>query len=164
MVGSNVARITFRRWELECDPIATNHGYLQLTSGAPELCGCVPCRNFAAVRHKIYPAPVLRLFEELGIVVGREAEVYHNCQVEPGWHNYGGWFHFVGTIAAGTDASRQIAPNAWAFDMEKVNDRFELCFTRRIGLLSKVFEGHPVLQLEFIAIVPWVLPEPGPTR
>jgi len=131
-----------------------NRGYLQLTSGAPELCGCVPCRKFAAARQKIYPAPVLRLFEDLGIAADREDEVYHNSQVEPGWHNYGGWFHFVGTIAAGTEASRQIAANAWAFDMEKVNDRSELGFTRRIGLLNKVFEGRPVVQVEFHAIAP----------
>jgi hypothetical protein len=154
----------FRRWELECDPIATKQGYLQILSGAPETCGCVQCRNFAAARTEIYPEPVLRLFEDLGVAADREAEVYHNCQVAPGRHNYGGWFHFIGSIAADADVSRQIAPNAWTFDLEKVTDRFELGFTRRIGLLNKVFHAHPVVQLEFIAIVPWVLPEPESTR
>jgi hypothetical protein len=158
-----VARIVFARWELECDSVATRRGYREITSGAPESCHCATCRNFAATRQEIYPALVLRLFDELGIVADREAEVYHNCQVKPALHNYGGWFHFVGSIATGADASRQIALNAWTFDREKVRDRFELGFTRRIGLLHKAFQDQAVVQVEFIAMVPWVIPEPEPT-
>ena len=35
--------------------------------------------------------------------IGKEAEIYHNGQVRPGIHSYGGWFHFVGTIETGDD-------------------------------------------------------------
>lgn len=162
MLSSFVTRIVFRRWELDCDPTATARIYSQLTSGAPERCGCAPCRNFAAVRKQVYPESVLRLFEELGIAFDREAEVYHNCRIEPGKHNYGGWLHFIGTIAAGSDASRQMSPNAWTFDLEDVTDRFKLGFTRRLGLVNKLFQESPVVQLEFQAIVPWVLAESEP--
>ncbi len=157
-------RIVFGRWELDCDSIATNEMYRQIKSGAPESCGCGPCRNFVAARQEIYPTLVLDLFRDLGISFNREAEVYHNCRVEPGQHNYGGWFHFIGSISSGGDASRQIARNAWAFDLEKVTDRFKLGFTRRVGLLNKLFEGYPVIQLEFQALGPWVLPEQEPTH
>jgi hypothetical protein len=157
-------KIVFGRWELDCDPIVTAEAYRAILSGAAEACGCAEWRNFVAARREIYPANVLSLFEDLGIAAGREAEVYHNCRVEPGLHNYGGWFHFVGGIEAGADASRQIAPNAWTYDLEKVTNRFELGFTSRIELLNKAFQGQLVTQLEFIAIAPWVLPEPEPTR
>jgi hypothetical protein len=48
----------------------------------------------------------------------------------------------------------------WGFDLEEVGARFKMGFTRRIGLLQKPFKEQPVVQLEFQAIVPWLLAEP----
>jgi len=156
--------VTFARWELDYDPSTTRGLYSKLTSGAPEDCGCPPCRNFAASRKQLYPAQVLDLFDELGIAFDREAEIYHTHRVEPGKHHYGGWFHFVGRIVDGADASRQIASTAWTFDLEKVGESFELGFTHRLGLLPSTFRSLPIVQLEFQATIPWVLSEPEPTR
>jgi hypothetical protein len=157
--------VKFARWEIECDPVITRGLFTQVSLGAPEACGCGPCRNFASARNQTYPADARRLFELLGIVMDREAEVYHTHRVAPGQHHYGGWFHFVGTIASGSDAARQIGTRAaWTFDLEEVGPSFKLGFTRRIGLLKEPFHGHPVVQLEFQAEVPWVLAEPEPTR
>jgi hypothetical protein len=152
-----VQKVVFGRWQLDCNPVLTRQKYSLIISGAPESCGCAPCRNFAAARTHIYTSDVLRLFEELGIAANREAEVYHNCRIAPGQHNYGGWFHFIGRIASGADASRLIAQNVWTFDLEETTERFKVGFTHRIGLLNKTFEGCPVVQVEFQAIVPWVL-------
>ena len=109
---------------------------------------------------------MLRLLETLGIAVDRETEVYHNCCMEPGLHHYGGWFHFIDTIVTGADAARTIAPNVRTFDLETATDRFKIGFTTRVGLLNPLFHGQPVVQIEFQAIVPWVLlkPEPEPTH
>ena len=159
---SHMPIVTYGRWRLDCDTAVTRQKYAQIASGAPEVCGCATCRNFAAARKQIYPTTALRLFEELGIAVGREAEVYHNCRLAPGQHRYGGWFHLVGTVVSGADASRSIGENAWTFDLEDVNDAFKMGFTCRIGLLSKVFEGYPVVQLEFQAIAPWLLSKDEP--
>jgi hypothetical protein len=158
--------ITFARWEIECDAPVTRDLLSRLQSGAPEKCGCTPCLNFAAAREQVYPVDVIRLFDSLGIALDREAEVYHTHRVAPGRHHYGGWFHFVGRIVSGSDAARQIgttqAGPVWGFDLEKVGVDFELGFTHRIGLLEKPFEGQPVVQLEFQATVPWLLPEEEP--
>src|SRR5437016_6198852 len=140
--------IKFARWEIECDTAVTRELYRKLPIGAPEACGCVPCLNFAAARKQVYPVEVVRLFDELGIAADREAEVYHTHRIEPGKHHYGGWFHFVGRIVSGSDAARQIAPNAWTFDLEKVGTEFELGFTNRVGLLRPSFQGQPVVQVE----------------
>jgi hypothetical protein len=64
----------------------------------------------------------------------------------------------------GADAATQIATNAWSFDLEKVIAEFDLGFTNRIGLLRASFQGQPVVQLEFQAVVPWVLVEAEPTH
>lgn len=162
---SSMNTVQFRRWELEYDPIVTRELFCRLPLGAPEVCGCTPCRNFAAARTQAYPAAATRLFELLGIAMHRESEVYHTHRIAPGKHHYGGWFHFVGTIVSGSDAAKQIgATAAWSFDLEEVSLGFKLGFTRRIGLLKAPFKGHPVVQLEFQAEVPWVLAEPEPTR
>jgi hypothetical protein len=157
--------VKFARWELESDPVITRDIFGRLSTGAPEACGCAPCRNFAAARNQVYPADVTRLFGLLGIALDHEAEVYHTHCIAPGKHHYGGWFHFVGTILSGSDALKQIgATSAWSFDLEEISPGFKLGFTRRIGLLEAPFKGRPVVQLEFEAVVPWVLAEPEPKR
>jgi hypothetical protein len=104
------------------------------------------------------------LFSDLGIAPDREAEVWHTHRVEPGKHHYGGWFHFVGKLAAGPDAAIQIRPNAWRLDLEIVEAAFRLGFTEiNLGLLPDSFRGHPIVQLEFETMVPWVLSEAEPT-
>jgi hypothetical protein len=149
--------ITFARWQIECDPETTRKLYARVQSGSPEACGCEPYLNFAAARKQAYPVDVIRLFDSLGVADDREAEIYHTHRIAPRKHHYGGWFHFVGRIVSGADASKQITTNAWGFDLEKVSAEFELGFTHRIGLLKEPFQGHPVVQLEFQAAVPWVL-------
>jgi hypothetical protein len=157
--------VKFARWELECDPVFTRDIFGRLSTGAPEACACVHCRNFAAARNQVYPADVKRLFEVLGISMDREAEVYHTHRIAPGRHHYGGWFHFVGMIVRGSDAAKQIGTtSAWSFDLDKISPGFRMGFTRRIGLLEAPFRGQPIVQLEFDAEVPWVLAEPEPTR
>jgi hypothetical protein len=157
-------RIVFARWELECDPAVTRELYRAVKSGAPEACGCAPCRNFAAARNQAYPKKVLRLFDDLGIAPDREAEIYHTHRISPGRHHYGGWFHFVGRLVGGPDAETQVMPNAWKLDLEIVEGEFRLGFTNRIGLLRSSFRGQPIVQLEFDATLPWLLSEAEPTR
>jgi hypothetical protein len=156
--------VAFSRWEIESNSAITRELYSRVQSGAPETCGCLSCVNFAAARGQIYPRDVIRLFDLLGIARDMEAEVYHTHRIGPGKHHYGGWFHLVGRIVSGSDAAKQIATNAWGFDLEKISGEFELGFTNRIGLLRDHFKGHPIVQLEFQAVVPWLLADPEPIR
>jgi hypothetical protein len=163
---SRMKGITFARWKIECDAGTTRDLFDRVQLGAPETCGCLRCRNFAAARASAYPHDVIQLFDSLGIARNREAEVYHTHRRGPGRHHYGGWLHFVGRIVGGVDACKQIRTSkdgsVWGFDLEKVGDEFEIGFTHRIGLLEEPFKGHGVVQLEFRATAPWLLTEEEP--
>jgi hypothetical protein len=154
--------VSFARWSVTSDPESTRKAYAATGVGAPEACGCAPCRNFAAQREVTYPLPALDLFASLGIEPNREAEIYHLARLASGRHLYGGWFHFVGAILDGRDAARQISEKTWQPDLEPVSDGFDLGFTSRTALVPKPFAGLPVVQVEFSAQVPWILQEDEP--
>src|ERR1700739_3434777 len=160
--NSNLESIRFGRWEINCDAESTKRAYLSVTTGGPEKCGCEPCLNFAAARVQIYPAQVLTLFGRLGISPKREVEVYHMARLSSGKHLYGGWFHFSGSIISGSEAWKEAAENLRTPDFEEVNETFRLGFTSRLGVVREAFEGLPLVQLEFTAKVPWVLPSTEP--
>lgn len=149
--------VNFGRWTLSSDAESTKERYATLATGAPEQCGCEPCRNFAAQRTVAYPAAALKLFEALGIAANREVEIYHMARLGPGRHLYGGWFHFVGAILEGRDAAVQVAENVWRPDLEPVADRFKLGFTSMLALVSEPFKGLQLAQLEFSTELPWTL-------
>ena len=124
--------------------------------GSPESCGCRDCLDFAAARNRIYPAEVLTLFNQLGIDPRHESEIWHLGRLKPGLHLYGGFFHFLGTIESEGGA-------CGSFDMEQSdNVPFRLYFVNRRDLLPEPFTDLPVVQLELIAHVPWVLDDPEP--
>ena len=155
-------RIGLGRWELEADRDATREAYANVPMGGAEECPCEPCKNFIAVRERVYPGEVLALFEKLGISFEREVEVYHMARMESGKHFYGGWFHFVGRILSGGDAVKHVAENVWQPDLEGVTEDFSLGFRSRAELLRKPFEGKTIVQVEFTANVPWVISSPEP--
>jgi len=150
--------VRFGRWELTCDPERTRKAYAAVVKGSPEECGCEPCINFAALRGQIYVPEVLTLFEKLGIPPNREAEIYHMARLESGRHLYGGWFHFVGAIVSGADAAQQIAERIWQPDLERAGDNFSLRFSSHFALVRESFAGLHLVQVEFTAKVPWILP------
>jgi hypothetical protein len=154
----------FGRWDINYDAESTRKAYASVTTGGPEECGCQPCLNFVAARAQIYPAQVLTLFEKLGISPSREVEVYHMARLSSCKHLYGGWFHFVGSILSGSEAWKEVAENLRQPDFEEVNENFSLGFTSRLGLVREAFAGSPLVQLEFAAKVPWVLPSTEPTK
>ena len=160
--ASEMDAIRFGRWELLYDPELTGKSYASVTVGGPEECGCDPCLNFIAARQQIYKPGVLELFRKLGISHDREVEIYHLARVSPGRHLYGGWFHFVGSIASGADAAMQVTENSWRPALEKTSESFSLGFSSRLGLVRRPFKNLPLVQLEFMAEVPWILDKAEP--
>jgi hypothetical protein len=149
--------VRFGRWTLRCDSLATAQAYHAITQGAPERCGCDPCKNFAAQRQSLYPDTVAALLKQLGINPGREAETYHNARMPSGLHLYGGWFHFVGSIQEGEDAYVPVTPNAGTFALEAVGEHFKLGFSSRAALPAPSFQGKSLVQVEFAVEIPWVI-------
>jgi hypothetical protein len=147
----------FRRWRIEYDFEATRKAYAQVQQGCPDQCGCNTCKNFAAAHGYAYPPEVRAFFEQLGIDINKEPEVYHNARLENGLHLYGGWFHFTGAILKGSDAMKQIAENSWQLDPEQVTDEFAIALTRRTALVPASFGEQQVVQIEFETNIPWVI-------
>jgi hypothetical protein len=100
----------------------------------------------------------IALFEKLGIPPNREVEVYHMARLTSGRHLYGGWFHFVGSILSGGEAWKEVGENLRHPDLEEADENFSLGFTSRVVLVREAFAGLPLVQLEFTAKAPWVLP------
>ena len=152
--------IRFRRWNLLSDPVATRHAYASLEIGWPEFCGCVHCKNYIRGRAATYPEEALRLFETLGIDPRREQQVIPYRPRGRADYQYGGCFSFVGTLVSGPDfwkieSDGRVSSDPQAFDA--INDRFGIGFTTRLSRRPTVFQAQPVVQVEFLATVPWVL-------
>jgi hypothetical protein len=150
----------FGRWRITCDPNRTCRAYDAMPAGGPAGCSCCYCQNLLVAREHTYPAEALALFHRLGIDPHKEIETCNHGRLESGLHLYGGFFHFVGAIAAGADA---IQPNG-AVELEPMTEAFSLGFTSHVSLVQPPFAGMPLIQLEFLAQVPWVLEEPEPVE
>jgi hypothetical protein len=92
------------------------------------------------------------LLDQLGIDPLKDAEVYRNARLSPGCHDYGGWYHFIGTLdETGDFPAIQLGEGFTAW----------LCCASAPRLAS--LESAPTVQLEFRAEqVRWLLNEPEP--
>lgn len=139
------------------DEKATRQAYSQIDIGDPERCGCQHCLNFAAARDKVYPMEVLSLFDKIGIDYRKESEVYHLNKIKPGWHCYGGWFHFVGRLEYTDDARKPSENQAEVSSFDDEKQQFTWRLSSRVGPGHTVFQDQQVVQINFTAKVPWVL-------
>jgi hypothetical protein len=158
-----VTTVAYARWVLEVDARQTALTYSKISGGGADECGCQGCLNFARARERVYPASVLKLFHELGVDFRREAEVTHQRGLPGHLHSYDGWFHCVGHLTTGRDGWREVAPRSYVPDVEEVDDSFALAFSNRYAPAHEAFEGLPLVQVFFLAKVPWLLPDAPPS-
>lgn len=152
--------IVFAHWTLDVDVEATTAAYAQIQSGSPEVCGCLPCRNFSASRNRTFPDAIRSFLRLAAIPIDREAEIYHCGKVESGLHLYGGWFHFVGRIVSGADAYVPHDAQSWRFDLHDFSSIASAGVSSKTALVDPAFKDEAVLQLEFSVEIPWVLHAP----
>jgi len=138
--------LEFPGWRIEYYRPATIAAFAGAEQGAPERCGCDPCRNWASTRERVLPSEFRDLLARLGIPLDGEAEVYHNGRLKPGLHYYGAWYHFVGRVLFG---ERECSPMV-AFGP------LQVFFHSSPALLSEAFAGRPVVQLDVDAELPWL--------
>jgi hypothetical protein len=138
-------------WTVRHDRAATVACYQTVTQGDADLCGCLPCRNFALQRSTAFPPEFLRLLCRLGIDPNKEHEVFDWGPVGDGLRRYGGWFCFVGYFAGAE------ADPGTTLDSPRFSLAFTSSFPRR-GAWAQ--EG--VAAVEFVAELPWLLPDADP--
>lgn len=123
-------------------------------------CDCQGCRNYAAWAATLSEEPKYKL-ESMGIQLDKTPEVYANCSNGDGSLLYGGFYHLCGRIVRGKDPWRQVTENGKALDDDvfvSITDNYQVAFTEDISLLEKGFPT-PVIQMEIIANIPFVLQE-----
>jgi hypothetical protein len=143
----------FAGYVIACDAERTRTAYGLTDSGAHD-CSCGHCRNFIPVRDSQYPPRFLELLDQLGITPHKEAEVYEMGEGKRReTRAYGGWYHFMGTIAKDPGTEIRIpGRNNGAGD-------WYISFHTGTGLALTPLKGLPLVQLEFSAELPWVLSE-----
>jgi hypothetical protein len=149
---------------MEVEVAATRQAYSQIEVGGPETCGCSYCRNFVAARGDVYTAPVVALLDRLGITPGKEAEIWQYDRLPSGLHRYGGMLHFSGRNLRGEQTIGRTAfgPGGLVPESYDITDRFSVSFRSRSLLIEPPFKDLSVLELSFIALVPWVISDPEP--
>jgi len=113
-------------------------------------CSCISCKNFAGQRGKTFPDQFLQFLKELGINPLKEWEAFDydfDAKNRKRLVLYGGWFLFVGELLEGQDKRPQTHKDGFAH-------RFTTDFPA--GTLPT---GLKLCAVEFLAPIPWVLPE-----
>ena len=98
----------------------------------------------------MYPPDFVVFLQSLGIDPQKDGEVYHNARLAPGRHDYGGWFHFVGTLEETGD-----------FPVVAMSANFDAWLTTQSAPPLSTLIGLPLVEVSFHATaVPWSLDEP----
>ncbi|HMI52928.1 MAG TPA: hypothetical protein VK525_15560 [Candidatus Saccharimonadales bacterium] len=142
--------LTVGQQKVVFDREATVELYRQtITDPGADTCVCIPCKNFAAQRGKVFPAPFDQFLRSLGIDPFKEWEAFGlDFGVDPNGHLYGGWFLFIGGLVEGGDKQpepQQQKPFAYWFTASFPTGTLPI--------------GPKYCAVEFLARIPWVLPK-----
>ncbi len=151
--------VTVGEWRLDVYPSATRRVYQRTSRGSPADCDCTICRNFAALGDAAFPDTFKALVGKLGVDYRKAAEIHEFCDFRRGNLDYGGWFHFYGSILTGPI----VAADGSRFDelpWHILDSHFKILFESKRNIAFDEFGGQPIVQLSFYAWEPWVLSEP----
>ena len=148
------------KWTIEVDSEATRKVQLARLSGKPETCDCQDCRNFIRARDFAYPDAARSFLASLGIPFDRESEIgLAMGELDSKIFGYSGFFHFIGSIIE-TPPEWQSKEPGHVVHHEKIAGDFAIAFLAPHGLVPKEFPSDvPLVHLDFITLVPWVLDE-----
>lgn len=151
--------IRIGRWVLRPDVERTKEAHSKLTVSSAAECGCSGCANFEAVRSQLLGGPLGGILTQLGIVPPWEVEVYEMGRSPSGLHLYGGWFHFVGVLESGSNAWRPVGAETTGHvaDVEPLSQTLSIGFHTDVALIRPSFQGLPLVQLEIVAELPWLI-------
>jgi hypothetical protein len=134
-------------WLLEVDVEKTREFYNKGT----EMCNCLYCNNFVeACKH--WDASVASIFNSTGINPAMPGHLSVYSTMEDGKHDYIGNYHLVGTVLEG----ELCTTSNWKDTNTVQIKNFTFGFSTELDFVPKGFPT-PVLQLEFVANIPWVL-------
>ena len=148
-------------YKLDMDVDRTRQFYENDT--AFEFYSCAGCRNFAKA-YPLFPESVWHFFAQLGIDIGKPAEITAYNSHDGNTTFYEGFYHVCGTILEGKDPWLQVGERAYRLNKDyalKIAEDFSVFFTGKCALVEEDFP-RPVIQMELQCSIPWVLDEPNP--
>ncbi len=147
----------FGRYSVEIDVNKTKQFYEKARLISQD-CSCDGCQNYE-LAFEYLPDSVKTFFDTLGVDYKRACECYVNTKNSDGTLLYGGFYHICGTVLSGSSAWVEKNNNSSFWDENltyKIDDGFQVSFQNVVYALEEGFPD-PVIQLEFLAIIPWVL-------
>ena len=150
-VVKNGMIFTFGHYKIDVDTDETKRFYDQKEILGE--CPCAGCRNFEKAID-ILPADILNFFESLGVDIRKAAEWAASHTNKNGKVFYTGFCHLNGTILNGDSSEHRV-------HMIQILNDLQISFQNDCYLLEKDFPS-PMIQMEFVLFVPWVLPEENP--
>ena len=122
-------------------------------------CDCGNCMNLAAQKESFPSSDIRRWLSSLGINPSRPTDVTHYAPVKGG-HLYSMTYHIRGRFD-----ERSVSLDLYGYLRVSLEvDGETITVTNNIGPPPVLgFELDPMLQIDFMVIVPWVLDSPEPT-
>ena len=144
-----IQQIRIAKWLLEIDVDRTRDFY----KTDIDICGCSDCTNFVEACEQLDKSAA-NLFNNLGINPAMPANLSSFPTEEPMIKYYIGNYHLVGKVLKG-ESHKLSNPNETNINEIK-NYNFE--FSNELEFVPEDFPT-PILQLNFEAIIPWILEE-----
>ena len=126
-------------------------------------CDCAGCRNFRKA-YPLIPDAVQGCFRQLGVDIGKPAEMTAYVSHDGNLTLYDGFYHICGSILKSPtlfikidEKHSKLNENA---TIKLTPDHF-VYFTKECALVEKEFPTS-IIQLEIQGDIPWVLDEPNP--
>ena len=152
----------FNQFCIDID-VASTKDFYEKAKFITDSCSCDGCMNFAHAVENL-PEIIKEFFSKIGIDMKKICECYVNCTNTDGTLLYGGFYHVCGTMQRGQSAWVKCSETT-AYWNEKftylLSPNFQISFQNEIHLLEDNFP-LPVLQLEILANIPWVLQKSNP--
>ena len=150
------AIVRFQDWVFEADKALTETTYSNISGSSADTCGCNDCKNYVTYRDKVFPAEIIKLFNDLGIDYRKEVEITSYETLPNGLHHIGGWFHFKGRVLKGKDYRIPLPLGGHTFDLTPITDNFSIGFAEGNDLTF--FEDKTgLVQIEFDTSIPWII-------
>lgn len=147
-------KIQFGQFSLDIDLDKTKDFYKNM-GNVSDACSCLGCINYEKAVDTL-PKEIISFFTSIGIDMKKITEVYAMTTNPDSTVLYGGFYHLCGAILQGEDA---YVNGMWDYSKAyTISKDFYISFREKCDLVEEGFP-KPVIQLEIVANIPWVLEE-----
>ena len=151
-------KVEFHGWRFLVDLETTRAAYATSKRRGARDCTCLYCKNLVAARAREYPEELRDFLGAVGVDPHLEAEVWEAGPLDKGLSMNAGWWHFAGDVESEGEPSIRLRPNSSGFS----RDWSLTVLPGQRSLALDTFGSAPLVQVEFVALVPWVLDAPYP--